>query len=134
MIASRGECAKIWKRVVLDHVLRKVSLPTELCFPASRERAGGRSKIDAVGEGVSGFPDGFEMERRPNVCVSHKPSGILFVEDDSEVFYGSGPWNRVVLDMDWWWFSCCASCGEDCFRFCRVYGDFPFIVPVLKLR
>ncbi|GFT64483.1 hypothetical protein TNCV_2382341 [Trichonephila clavipes] len=26
MIASRGECAKIWKRVVLDHVLRKVSL------------------------------------------------------------------------------------------------------------
>ncbi|GFV93403.1 hypothetical protein TNCV_4540141 [Trichonephila clavipes] len=57
---------------------------------------------------------------------------VVFVEDDSKVFYGSGPWNRVVLDVDWRWFSCVASCGEeDCFSFRWVYGDFPFIVPVL---
>ncbi|GFV59447.1 putative RNA-directed DNA polymerase from transposon X-element, partial [Trichonephila clavipes] len=49
----------------------------------------------------------------------------LFVEDDSKVFYDSGPWNRVVLDVDWQWFTCVASCGEeDCFSFRWVYGDF----------
>ncbi|GFW87043.1 hypothetical protein TNCV_1922691 [Trichonephila clavipes] len=81
---------------------------------------------------LDSFPDGFEVERRHNVCVSHKPSGILLVEDDSKIFYGSGPWNRVVLDVDWRWFSCVASCGEeDCFSFRRVYGDFPFVIPVL---
>ncbi|GFU54888.1 hypothetical protein TNCV_1463971 [Trichonephila clavipes] len=102
MIVSRN-VRKIWKRVVLYHVLKELTLPTGLCFPASREGAGGRS-----------------INRR------------MFVEDDSKVFYGSGPWNRVVLNVDWRWFSCVASCGEeDCFSFCRVYGDFPFVVPVL---
>ncbi|GFX37352.1 hypothetical protein TNCV_3106041 [Trichonephila clavipes] len=81
---------------------------------------------------LDSFPDGFEVERRHDVCVSHKPSGILLVEDNSKIFYSSGPWNRVVLDVDLRWFSCVASCGEeDCFSFRRVYGDFPFVIPVL---
>ncbi|GFX08207.1 hypothetical protein TNCV_4784211 [Trichonephila clavipes] len=42
MIASRN-VRKIWKGVVLYHVLKELTLPTGLCFPASREGAGGRS-------------------------------------------------------------------------------------------
>ncbi|GFV58190.1 hypothetical protein TNCV_3549461 [Trichonephila clavipes] len=38
MIASRN-VRKIWKRVVLYHVLKELTLPTGLCFPAKQRRS-----------------------------------------------------------------------------------------------
>ncbi|GFV37302.1 protein Abitram [Trichonephila clavipes] len=69
---------KSGSEVVLYHVLKELTLPTGLCFPASREGAGGRSinRRKFYCKLLDSFPDGFEMERRHNVCVSHKPSGI----------------------------------------------------------
>ncbi|GFY02668.1 hypothetical protein TNCV_3505481 [Trichonephila clavipes] len=47
MIASTGECAKIWKRVVLYHVLKECHcLPDSVSLQAEKEPAEGRRVSD----------------------------------------------------------------------------------------
>ncbi|GFU30907.1 hypothetical protein TNCV_1406271 [Trichonephila clavipes] len=76
--------------------------------------------VEFDSEFLYGFPKSFEIKRMPNACVSHKSPCKR---------------NRVILYVDWWWFSYAYPSGEEgCFRFRWIYENFPFLIPVLELR
>ncbi|GFS71972.1 hypothetical protein TNCV_1702301 [Trichonephila clavipes] len=108
--------------------VEKVSFPTGLLFPCkqrkSRRKEGKSARWNEKENGDC------KTELAAGTIVELKQEPALITDPNSDISFP-----RVILDgglVDWWWFPCAVSCGEeDCFSFRRVYGNFPFIIPVL---